>query len=96
MVDLTINTDIVRRDGKDYIKIKDVQVDFTIGDFFANSVCENINPFINGMINSAININWQLLIMVVGPFLKKYIGEMIISIITPILDKIAIQDIIQP
>lgn len=92
-VDLTIDSDIVQQSGKDFIEIKAVQPNLGIDNLSVKS--RLTNKLINSLFDSVINSNWQRIVKSIDPLLKKYIAEMIKSILSPILDKIAIQDFIQ-
>lgn len=93
-IDMTFNNKIVRRGGKDYIEIQNVKSQqSSFGDFEMESKGNNINGLVNNLIDSAINTFWQVIVEAAKPlFLNKYFGEMMTSILSPIFDRIAIQD----
>lgn len=94
-VSLTANCDIVKRNGKNYAEIKSVQPKLKIDKFLLKSNCKNIAPFISKMIDEAINLSWKFFLKAFEPYLNKYIGELVMSVVSPILDKIPIEDFIQ-
>lgn len=94
-VSLTANCDIVNRSGKNYLEIRSLQPKLKIGKFFLKSNCKNVSSFISRMIDEAINLSWKIFLKAFEPDLNKYIGELVLSIVSPIFDKIPIEDFIQ-
>lgn len=88
---MTINADIVHRDDeKDYIKIKNVIPKLSFDDFKMDSKGKH------NIVDTSLNIFWPLIVgKVKSSFLNEYFGKMMISILSPIFDRIAIQDFIE-
>lgn len=56
---------------------------------------KSLNPTVNNIANKVINANWKRLKAEIDNDLERYIGDVIKSIIVPITDKIAIQDLLK-
>lgn len=90
-----MDCDVVRRGGKEYVKVKSVQLHLNVSHFSMDFKSKSIHPTINNIANKVINANWKLLKTEIDSDLEKYIGDVIKSIIVPITDKISIQDLLK-
>ena len=90
-----MDCDIIQKDGKDYVKVKSVQLHLKVSNLSMDFKSKSLNPTINKIANKVINANWKLLKAEIDNDLEKYISDVIKSIIVPITDKIAIQDLLK-
>lgn len=89
-----MDCDIIQRDGKDYVKVKSVQLHLNVSKFSMDFKSKSVHPTINNIVNKVINAHWKLLKAEIDNDLERYIGDVIKSIIVPITDKISIQDLL--
>lgn len=92
---LTIDSDIEQRNGKDYLTVKHVDLELKFSNLAKDFVCINIRPNEFRVMKNAWNTHSKLLISKLLPDFEKYSGEIISTILTPIFEKIAIQDFFQ-
>lgn len=90
-----MDCDIIQKDGKEYVKVKTVHLHLKVTNFSMDFKSKSLHPTINNIANKVINANWKLLKAEIDHDLEKYIGDVIKSIIVPITDKIAIQDLLK-
>lgn len=90
-----MDCDIIQRNGKDYVKVKSVQLHLKVSNFSMDFKSKSIHPTINNIANKVINANWKILKAEIDHDLERYIGDVIKSIIVPITDKISIQDLLK-
>lgn len=92
---VTMDCDVIQKDGKDYIKVKNVHLHLKVSNFAMDFKSTSLHPTINNIANRVINANWERLKAEIDNDLERYIGDVIKSIIVPITDKIAIQDLLK-
>lgn len=91
----TINFNVTSQNGKSYAKIKNQNLQVDIGTFWLASNLQDIDSYFNTLIDATLNSNWKLLKVAINPIIKKYVGETIDALISPIVAKIPIQDFFQ-
>lgn len=91
-VPITYSGEFVRRNDKDYYVIKDVKAHLSVSRMKLNTKCKNIPGWINGAMNNLLNEHWKILIAELNDSLDKYVGNIIRSILQPILNQVAVQD----
>lgn len=57
-----------------------------------NLKCKNLYGWINDELNKVLNANWEILKAELDNSLDIYIGDIIKSILQPILNEVAVQD----
>lgn len=82
----------IRRNGKDYYVITGVKAHLNISRMKLNAKCKNIPGWINDAMNNLLNDNWKILKAELDDSLDLYIGNIIRSILQPILNKVAVED----
>lgn len=87
-----IDFDVIQKNGKDYLKIKNVRVHMKLSKFSVNFDSKTGNPTINDTINKAINENWREIYGELKPDLEKNIGDVIKALISPIFEDIPYQE----
>lgn len=90
-----MDCDVIQKEGKDYIKVKNVHLHLKVSNFSMDFKSTSLHPTINNIANKVINANWERLKAEIDNDLERYIGDVIKSIIVPITDKIAIQDLLK-
>lgn len=60
-----------------------------------NTNCQNLYGWVNKKLNQVFNSNWKLLKSELDASLDLYTGNIIRSILTPLLENVAVQDIFQ-
>lgn len=86
-----IDFDVVQKDGKDYIKIKNVRVHLKLSKFSVQFKSKTGNQAVNDTVNKVINENWREIFPELKPDLEKNIGDVVKSIISPIFSEIPYQ-----
>lgn len=92
VIPITYEGQFVRRNGKEYYVIKNVQTHLNVSRMKINAKCKNILGWINDAMNNLLNDNWKILIAELDDSLNQYIGNVIRSILQPILDNVAVKD----
>lgn len=87
-----IDFDVIERDGKEYIKIKNVRPHLKISNFSVQFKSKTGNPTVNDTVNKVINDNWREIYAELKQDLEKNVGDVIKSIISPLFDEIPYQD----
>lgn len=87
-----IDFDVVQRNGKDYIHIKNVRVHLKLSKFSVQFKSKTGNPTVNDTVNKVVNENWREIYPELKPDLEKNIGEVIKTIISPLFNEIPYQD----
>lgn len=91
-----IDFDVVQKDGKDYIKIKNVRVHLKLSKFSVQFKSKTGNQAVNDTVNKVINENWRDIFPELKPDLEKNIGDVVKSIISPIFSEIPYQGFYLP
>lgn len=91
-IPITYDGGFVRRNGKDYYIIKSVQAHANVSRMKLKAKCKNIHGFIEDQLNNLLNEHWKVLKAEMDDSLNKYIGDIIRSILQPILNQVAVQD----
>lgn len=87
-----IDVDVIQKNGKDYIKIKNVRVHIKLTKFSVDFKSKTGNPAINDTINKAINENWREIYAELKQDLEKSIADVIKALVSPIFDEIPYQE----
>lgn len=87
-----IEFDVIERDGKEYVKIKNVRPHLKLTNFSVQFKSKTGNPTVENTINKVINENWRELYAELKPDLEKNVGEVIKSIMSPLFDKVPYQE----
>lgn len=90
-----MDCDIIQKDGKEFVKVKSVHLHLEVSNLSMDFKSKSLSPIINNIANKVLNANWKLLKAEIDNDLERYIGDVIKSIIVPITDKIAIQDLLK-
>lgn len=88
----SIDFDVIQKDGKDFIKIKNVRVHSKLSKFHVEFKPKSGNPTVNDSINKVINENWREIYAELKPDLEKNIGEVVKSIVAPLFAEIPYQE----
>lgn len=88
----SIEFDVIERDGKEYIKIKNVRPHLKLTGFSVQFKSKTGNPTIENTINKVINENWREIYNELKPDLELNVGDVIKSIITPLFDSVPYQE----
>lgn len=91
-IPITYDGVFVRRNGKDYYVVKSVKAHANVSQMKLNTKCKNIPGIIQDQLNNLLNANWKVLKAEMDSSLNKYIGDIIRSILQPILNQVAVQD----
>lgn len=92
MAEVNVGNDIVERNGKTHLTVKNVKVNFEVGHFSTHMHSKLLNPIINGLINKIMNTQWRGIYKEVRCEFEEYVGKIIQSIVSLIVEKVAIQD----
>lgn len=92
---VTMDCDVIKKNGKDFIKVKNVQLHMKVSNLTMDFKSNSLNPTINNIANRVLNANWERLKAEIDKDLEKYVGDVIKSIIVPITEKIPIQDLLK-
>ncbi|XP_055295339.1 circadian clock-controlled protein daywake-like [Sitodiplosis mosellana] len=87
-----IDVDVIQKNGKDYIKIKNVRVHIKLNKFSVDFKSKTGNPAINDTINKAINENWREIYAELKQDLEKSIADVIKALISPIFENMPYQE----
>lgn len=87
-----IDFDVVQKDGKDYIKIKNIRVHLKLAKFSVQFKSKTGNQAVNDTVNKVINENWRDIFPELKPDLEKNIADVVKSIISPLFSEIPYQD----
>lgn len=86
----------MQRNGENYLNVNNVKIhQMDLSHFSLASKYKSIPQFITQQINNVLNASWRLLKADIDPTLKKFFGNVIQSIITPMFDAITIQNFFQ-
>lgn len=66
-----------------------------LSDFNVDYKYENIPLLVTNTLNSVLNLNWKILKAEIDPTMRAFIGTVVKSIVTPMNDAVAIQDLFQ-
>lgn len=93
-VELTVRltTDIVHRNGRDYLELSDINTSFDASYFHIDFKCQNTTPLLNDIVNRLANANWKICKRMIYNSVDKYITEIMKSVIQPIIVDLAVQD----
>lgn len=91
-IPISYDGEFIRRNGKDYYNIKSVKAHANVSRMQINAKCKNINGFIENQLNNLLNEHWKVLKAEMDDSLNEYIGEIIRTIVQPILNQVAVQD----
>lgn len=94
-IDLTIDGEIVERNGKNHLTIQNVNSHIELTNLHIDMKCKNLWGFINRKVNDVSNANWQLLKADLDPTLQIYVNTIIREILVPMLDEISMQDMFE-
>lgn len=91
-IPISYDGQFVRRNGKEYYVIKNVKTHLNVSRMKLNAKCKNLLGWINDAMNNLLNENWKILKAELDDSLDQYIGNIIRSILQPILNQIAVKD----
>lgn len=91
-IPITYDGEYVQRSGKDYYVINSVKAHANVSQMKLNAKCKNIHGFVEDQLNNLLNQHWKALKAQMDNSLDKYIGDIIRSILQPILNQVAVQD----
>lgn len=91
----SIEFDVIERDGKEFIKIKNVRPHLKISSLSVHFNSKTGNPTVNETVNKVINENWREIYAELKQDLEKNTGDVIKSIISPLFDEIPYRDFFQ-
>lgn len=94
-VNQMFDCDVIECGEKHYVNITNVYTRAHFENYSVKFESNTTSPFVAHTVNRAINANWKLLSVEVRPHLEKVLGEIMQTIITPILNRMAIQDFFQ-
>lgn len=92
VLSITVRSKVVHRNGNDYPIVNSISVSTELGYFKMDHKYQNVPSTISNIVSGAINLNWRLLKPLLDPIVNRFVSEMVGSILTPILDRIALQD----
>lgn len=98
---MTLNTKVERRNCKDYVIINDVSSgsnsnpSVQYSHIAINFKYDNAAPILNEFLNREVNANWKMFKCMVDPSTDKLVESALPSILTPIFEQIAIQDLFE-
>lgn len=92
---MTLDGEFVQRDGKDYYVVKSINAHMETSHMKLDTKCKNLYGWVNNKMNNIFNSHWQLFKSELDASLDKYIGDIISAILTPVLDRVAVQDLFQ-
>lgn len=87
-----IEFDVIERDGKEYVKIKNVRPHLKLTNFSVQFKSKTGNPTIEDTVNKVINENWREIYAELKPDLEKNVGDVIKSIMIPLFDRVPYQE----
>lgn len=90
-----VDFDVIEKNGKEYIKIKNVRAHLKISNFSVHFKSKTGNPAVNDTVNKVINENWREIYAELKQDLEKNVGDVIKEIIAPLFDEIPYQDFFQ-
>lgn len=88
----TCDCDVIERDGKHYANVRGIRSKIKFEDISFKFEGESAIPIISEMIHRIVNVNAKLLYAEMESTWEIVIGEIAQTILTRILDKMAIQD----
>lgn len=91
-VPITYDGQFVRRNGKDYYQIKNIKAHSNVSRMTLKAKFNNVPGWINDAVNHQLNENWKTLKAELDDSLNEYIGNIIRSILQPILNQVAVKD----
>lgn len=89
-------TDVVVKDGKEYLNIKEIKLDMKVVKLISHLRSTNNNKEINDVINKVMNDNWKEIFHEMKPDLEKTISDVILALIKPIFDEIPYEELFLP
>ncbi|XP_031635972.1 circadian clock-controlled protein-like [Contarinia nasturtii] len=90
-----VDFDVIQKNGKDYIKVKNIRVHLKLSKFSVQFKSKTGNPTVNDTINKVVNENWREIYSELKPDLEKNIGEVVKAMVTPIFSDIPYQEFFQ-
>lgn len=95
MAVVNLLNDVVERSGKTYLEVKAVNAKLNIRSLITHLHSKSLSPIINGLINKAINTKWRSIHEDVQARLEEYMGKIMQSIISSLVDMTAPQDLFE-
>lgn len=89
---ITIDCDVIQRNGKKYVDIKKVHSQLNVPELTQHAKYENIGPFLSNIANGVLDSNWKHLLDSISSDLESHIGNIIKAILGPIFDEIPITE----
>lgn len=89
---VTADCDVIQRNGKDYVKVKNVYSKLHLPQFSHHVKFENIGPFISHVVDGILDSHWRHLVDSISPDLEIHIGNIMKEIINPVVDVIPIKE----
>lgn len=90
--EVNVEHDLVQRNGKTHLIVENVKAKFEIGYFSMRMHSKLLNPIINDLINKVMNTQWRGIYKEVRCEFEEYVGKIIQSIVSLIVEKVSIQD----
>lgn len=90
---MVAKVDIVERNGKEYLTINQMSANFNAGNFKINIKYYNVASIITNMVSSVVNSNWRLLKLLGGSTINRFVSDILVSILTPMMNEVSLQDI---
>lgn len=87
--------DLIEHEGKHYVNITNARTKTTFEDYSLKVESETVIPLITEIMIQVLNVNWRLFFTETESQWEKILDEIIQSLVTPIFEKIAIQDFFQ-
>lgn len=88
----SIEFDVIERNGREYIKIKNVRPHLKLTGFSVQFKSKTGNPVVEDTVNKVINENWREIYAELKPDLEKNVGDVIKAIMTPLFDKVPYEE----
>lgn len=90
---VVLNVATVRRNNDDYFQVKGKTVKFNLSSFRLNVKYQNVPQTITSLVDTAVNMNWRLIIPLVKPTIIRFASDMIDSILLAFFRTVSRQEI---
>lgn len=92
MAEVNVICNVIQRNDKTYLIVTAVNTKFEIDNIATHFHSESLNAIINGLVNKIVSTNWRGFYRELKSELEDYICRIVQTIISPVVDKIALQD----
>lgn len=95
VIQMTVKCNLVHRDGQDHATISDMSVRTEISYFKVHHEYQNVVSAITSKVSDVVNSRWKIMKPLFDPTLNEFVIDVLPSIVTPMLEKISLQDFFQ-